>query len=93
MIVRVDPALHEALTKLAERLVSETRSEYSRSAVTRGLIALGLVLVADAPLLAPLFLGARLKRGRKRGTQAGSPDTRPDSDAVPVDEPADDCGR
>ena len=36
MIVRVDPTLHEALSQLAERLFAETRSEYSRSAVTRG---------------------------------------------------------
>ena len=48
MVVRVDPALHEALTKIAERLFSETRSEYSRSAVTRGLIALSLVAVAGS---------------------------------------------
>ena len=51
MVVRVDPALHDALTKIAERLFSETRSEYSCSAVTRGLIALGLVAVADVRLL------------------------------------------
>jgi hypothetical protein len=65
MVVRVDPALHEALTKIAERLFSETRSEYSCSAVTRGLIALGLVAVADVRLLGPLFRSARVKRGRK----------------------------
>ena len=93
MIVRVDPALHEALTKLAERLFSETRSEYSRSAVTRGLIALGLVAVADARLLAPLFLGARVKRGRKRGPLAASPDARADRDAVSESEPADEWAR
>jgi hypothetical protein len=65
MVVRVDPALHEALTEIAERLFSETRSEYPCSAVTRGLIALGLVAVADVRLLGPLFRGARVKRGRK----------------------------
>lgn len=58
-IVRVDPALHEALTKLAERLFSETRSEYSRSAVTRGVTALGLRCArpcsrASAPVLGRL---------------------------------------
>jgi hypothetical protein len=90
MIVRVDPTLHEALSKLAERLFSETRSEYSRSAVTRGLIALGLVAVADAALLRPLFLGARLKRGRKRGPLASSADARADRDGVSENEPADD---
>ena len=93
MIVRVDPALNEALTKLAERLFSETRSEYSRSAVTRGLIALGLVAVADARLLAPLFLGARLKRGRKRAPLVASPDARANHDAVSATEPADDWAR
>jgi hypothetical protein len=60
MVVRVDPALHAALTKIAERLFSETRSEYSCSAVTRGLIALGLVAVTDHRLLAPLFVSARV---------------------------------
>jgi hypothetical protein len=93
MIVRVDPAFHEALTKLAERLFSETRVEYSRSAVTRGLIALGVVAVVDARLLAPLFLGARVKRGRKRGSRPASPDARANRDAVPENALADDCER
>jgi hypothetical protein len=89
MVIRVEPALHEALSKIAEQLLSETRSEYSCSAVTRGLIALGLVAVADVRLLAPLFLGARVKRGRKRGSRPASPDTRAEAD----DEHADDCTR
>ena len=93
MVVRVDPALHEALTKIAERLFSETRSEYSCSAVTRGLIALGLVAVADIRLLAPLFLSARVKRGRKPGSRPASPDARADRDAVSENEPADDWVR
>jgi hypothetical protein len=93
MVVRVDPALHEALTKIAEQLFSETRSEYSRSAVTRGLIALGLVAVADVGHLAPQFLGARLKRGRKRGPRAAPSDTRADREAVSEDEHADACAR
>jgi hypothetical protein len=93
MIVRVDPALNEALTKLAERLFAETRSEYSRSAVTRGLIALSLVAVADVRLLAPLFLGARVKRGRKRGPLAASPDAQANHDVVSATEPADDWAR
>jgi hypothetical protein len=92
MVVRVDPALHEALTKIAERLFSETRSEYSCSAVTRGLIALGLVAVTDVRLLAPLFRSARVKRGRKPGPLA-SPDARADRDAVAENEPADDWAR
>jgi hypothetical protein len=93
MVVRVDPALHEALTKIAEQLFSETRSEYSRSAVTRGLIALGLVAVADVGLLAPQFLGARVKRGRKRGYRVASTDKRTDREVVSEDEHADNCTR
>ena len=93
MIVRVDPALHEALTKLAERLFSETQSEYSCSAVTRGLIALGLVAVTYVRLLAPLFLSARVKRGRKPGSRPASPDTRADPGAVAENEPVDDWAR
>jgi hypothetical protein len=93
MVVRVDPALHEALTKIAEQLFSETRSEYSRSAVTRGLIALGLVAVADVQLLAPQFLGARVKRGRKRHPRAATTDARADRVVVSEEEHADDCAR
>jgi hypothetical protein len=93
MVVRVDPVLHEALTKVAEQLFSETRSEYSCSAVTRGLIALGLVAVADVRRLAPLFLGARVKRGRKRGSRPASFGARVDCDAVSENEPADDRAR
>jgi hypothetical protein len=78
MVVRVDPALHEALTKIAERLFSETRSEYSCSAVTRGLIALGLVAVTDVRVLAPLFRSARVKRGRRPGSRPASPDAHAD---------------
>jgi hypothetical protein len=93
MVVRVDPALHEALTKIAEKLFSETRSEYSCSAVTRGLIALGLVAVTDVRLLAPLFRGARVKRGRKPGSPPASLDTRADRDGVAEKEPAGDWAR
>jgi hypothetical protein len=93
MVVRVDPALHEALTKIAERLFSETRAEYSCSAVTRGLIALGLVAVTDVRLLAPLFRTARVKRGRKAGSLAASPEVRADRDAVSENEPEDDWAR
>jgi hypothetical protein len=82
MVVRVDPALHAALTKIAERLFSETRSEYSCSAVTRGLIALGLVAVTDHRLLAPLFVSARVKRGRKPGSRPAARDARADRDAL-----------
>ena len=74
MIVRVDPGLHDALARIAERLFSETQLEYSRAAVFRGLIAVGLTAVTDAPRIAPLFLGARLKRGRRPGGRPISPD-------------------
>ena len=93
MVVRVDPALHEALTKIAEQLFSETQSEYSCSAVTRGLIALGLVAVADVRLLAPQFLGARVKRGRKRGYRVPTTVTPTDREVVSEDEHADNCTR
>ena len=82
MIVRVDPGLHEALARIAERLFSETRFKYSRAAVFRGLIAIGLAAVADAPHLAPLFVGARLKRGRTQGGRTASPDTPADLDGA-----------
>jgi hypothetical protein len=75
MIVRADPGLHAGLARIAERLFSETQLEYSRAAVFRGLIAIGLAAVTDAPHLAPLFRGARLKRGRKSGGRPASPDT------------------
>ena len=74
MIVRVDPGLHDALARIAERLFSETQLEYSRAAVFRGLIAVGLAAVTDGPRLAPLFLGACLKRGRRPGGRPASPD-------------------
>ena len=93
MVVRVDPALHEALTKIAEQLFTETRSEYSCSAVTRGLIALGLVAVADVRLLAPLFHTARVKRGRKRAPLAATADAQANHDAVSATEPVDDWTR
>lgn len=82
LIVRVDPGLHEVLTRIAERLFSETRFEYSRAAIFRGLITVGLAAVADAPRLAPLFVGARLKRGRKPSSRAASPDTPADRDSA-----------
>jgi hypothetical protein len=82
LIVRVDPGLHDVLARIAERLFSETRIEYSRAAVFRGLITIGLAAVADAPRLAPLFAGARLKRGRKPGGRAASPATRTDRDGA-----------
>ncbi len=68
-VLRVDPGLNDNLATIAARLFNETRLEYPLAAVIRGLIALGLRVVSDAPLLAPLFVGARVARGRKKGTR------------------------
>jgi hypothetical protein len=57
------------------------------------LIALGLVAVADVRRLAPLFLGARVKRGRKPGSRPASLGVRADRDAVSENAPADDRAR
>ena len=67
MIVRLPRDLKINLSTIADRLLSETRLDYSHSAIFRGLLALGLLAVADAPNLARLFVGSRLKPGRKRG--------------------------
>lgn len=69
MVMRVDGGLHGTLAGIAERLLAETRIEHSQSAVVRGLIALGLATVAGNDVLAPLFAGARVARGRKRGAR------------------------
>ena len=67
MVVRVPRDLPERLTMIQEHLFEETRLEYSYSAIMRGLINLGLTQVEGAPNLAVLFMGARVKRGRKPG--------------------------
>jgi hypothetical protein len=67
MVLRVPRDLDDTLSTIAERLFSETQLVYSHAAIFRGLIALGLLAVNDAPYLAGLFVGSRLKRGRKRG--------------------------
>lgn len=67
MVIRVDAGLHETLTTLAARLFNETRHDYSLASMVRGLIAIGLIAVADVPHLAPMFAGSRLQRGRKKG--------------------------
>jgi hypothetical protein len=69
MVVRVDVGLNDTLTEIAARLFAETLHEYSHSAIVRGLIAIGLLTIADAPHLAPLFVGTRMARGRKQGSQ------------------------
>jgi hypothetical protein len=67
MVVRVDAGLNGTLTIIAARLFNETRLEYSLASIVRGLIAIGLRAVTDAPTLAPLFVGMRVARGRKKG--------------------------
>lgn len=67
MVLRVDRNLRETLVTIAARLLSETGLSYSCAAIVRGLIDLGLASLADASSLAPLFVGARVKRGRKPG--------------------------
>jgi len=48
VVVRTEPGLHEALARIAQRLLSETQLEYSRAAVFRGLVAIGLAAISDA---------------------------------------------
>ena len=67
MVVRVPRDLPERLTAIQTHLFDETRVEYSYAAIMRGLINLGLAQVEGAPNLAVLFIGARVKRGRKPG--------------------------
>ena len=69
MVVRVDRGLHETLTTIAARLFNETRIEHPHAAIVRGLIALGLATVAGNKVLAPLFAGSRIARGRKKGAR------------------------
>ena len=69
LVMRVDPSLNDTIATIAARLFNETRLEYPLASVIRGLIALGLLTIAEAPLLAPLFVGARVPRGRKKGTR------------------------
>ena len=69
MVLRVSPDLQEDLITLSERLFDETRLEYSYAAVVRGLIALGLASIVGKASLAVEFTGARVPRGRKRGTR------------------------
>lgn len=67
MVIRVSPTLRPTLGSIADRLLTETGLDYSHSAIVRALIAIGLLTVADAPHLAPLFMGTRIQRGRKKG--------------------------
>ena len=68
MVLRVSPELQEDLITISERLFDETRLEYSYAAIIRGLISLGLAAIAGKESLAVEFAGARVLRGRKRGS-------------------------
>jgi hypothetical protein len=72
MVIRVPRDLSETLTTIAGRLFDETEHVYSLASVVRGLVALGLVAVEKAPHLAPLFVGVRIARGRKKGPRRNS---------------------
>jgi hypothetical protein len=66
MVLRVPRGLDETVTTIAGRLFDETENVYPMSAVVRGLIQIGLAEVARNDVLAPLFAGVRVARGRKR---------------------------
>jgi fructose-specific phosphotransferase system IIC component len=70
MVIRIPPGLDETLTDLAGRLFDETERNHPLAAVVRGLIAIGLTVVADAPQLAPLFVGVLIARGQKKGVRS-----------------------
>lgn len=86
MVVRVPRELPERLAMISQHLFEETRLEYSHSAIVRGLIDLGLNQIDGAPHLAHLFIGARVKRGRKPGWRAATTITSLDLSAEPDDE-------
>lgn len=67
MVIRVSPNLRPTLGTIADRLLTKTGLDYSHASIVRGLVALGLVAVERAPHLAPLFVGVRIARGRKKG--------------------------
>jgi hypothetical protein len=69
MVLRVDRGLIATLHEIAARLFDETGHEYSLASIVRGLSSLGILTVADAAALAPLFVGSRIARGRKKGTR------------------------
>jgi hypothetical protein len=74
MVVRVDARLPKELTDIIEHLFNETGIKYSRSAIVRGLVAVGLAsvqlgLLEDPPLLERLFKESRVPRGRKPGAR------------------------
>jgi hypothetical protein len=72
MVLRVGVDLDAQVDVIAECLFQETRYDYPRAAVVRGLIVLGLLTVARSTMLAPLFVGVRIARGRKKGSRRSS---------------------
>jgi hypothetical protein len=73
MVLRVDRNLGGQLDVIADRLFRETAYDHSRAAVVRGLVAIGLAAAARNDVLAPLFVGVRIARGRKRGDPFSRP--------------------
>lgn len=67
MVLRVGVDLDAQVDVIAERLFQETRDDYPRAAVVRGLIVIGLAAVARSNMISPLFVGVRIARGRKKG--------------------------
>lgn len=65
-VVRIPPELLGDLATIAERLFTETGLDYSGAAIVRGLLVIGLAALDGREHLAPAFIGARIKRGRKR---------------------------
>ena len=72
MVIRVPVGLDEMLTDLAGRLYDETERFHPLSAVVRGLIQIGLNVVASTPKIAPLFVGVLIARGRRKGARRNS---------------------
>ena len=66
LVLRVPRGLDETLTDIAGRLFDETEKNHPMAAVVRGLINIGLAEVARNDVLAPLFAGVRIPRGRKK---------------------------
>jgi hypothetical protein len=69
MVIRIPPGLDETLTDIAGRLFDETERNHPLAAVVRGLIQIGLAVVASTPKIAPLFVGVLIARGRKKGAR------------------------
>lgn len=73
-VMRVPPEILAEVAEVAQRLHLETGLDYPAAAVVRGLLVIGLASLAGREHLAPAFVGARVKRGRKRGDRRTAPD-------------------